>query len=358
MQCTVLHLLGTAQPEGAGIARIVAALATGLDPAKYQLHAWFLGPPGPLASELRAQGVNVRELHWDHGARDPVGAWKFWRRLRAENFSLVHQHFGGRAPAWIARTATGSPLIKHVWGNVYEAADDVHPIHCRAHGADAVISTSRSVDEWVSGANRTVVYPGVPVPNGSTAVHARRDGSQQIVIGAAGRLVPMKGFVHLIRAMELLRKEFPEVRLEIAGDGPLCSQLQREATRLGLDSHVTFLGWQTEIGTLFERWDVYVQPSIIEPFGIAALEAMAAGLPVIATSGSGLAEVVADGITGWLAPPGDPTALAERLRQLLVNPAQRKQMGAAGQDRAREHFSTGRMVTSISRIYESLLASR
>jgi glycosyltransferase involved in cell wall biosynthesis len=103
-------------------------------------------------------------------------------------------------------------------------------------------------------------------------------------------------------------------------------------------------------------WDVYVQPSLGEPFGIAALEAMAAGLPVVATSAGGLPELVEHGRTGWLIPPCDPSALADRLRSLLIDPGERHRMGIAGHVRARRAFSIDRMIGSISAIYDELLS--
>jgi hypothetical protein len=87
----VLHLLGTAEPQGSGIARIVAELARGLNPAKYKLHAWFLKSDGPLVRELSDSGAEARWIGWENGPRDPLGAMRFWRQLRTEEFA---QHAG------------------------------------------------------------------------------------------------------------------------------------------------------------------------------------------------------------------------------------------------------------------------
>jgi glycosyltransferase involved in cell wall biosynthesis len=105
------------------------------------------------------------------------------------------------------------------------------------------------------------------------------------------------------------------------------------------------------------RWDVFVLPSLEEGFPMAALDAMAAGLPVVATAVGGIPEIVEDGRTGWLVPPGHPGALGERIRLLLRNPDTRRAMGAAGRARVREHFSAERMVARFAEIYDGLLES-
>jgi len=179
--------------------------------------------------------------------------------------------------------------------------------------------------------------------------------SGNTVLGTAGRLVPLKGIIYLIRALAVLHKDSPGVRLEIAGSGPERSALEHEIHLQRLEDRVSFLGWQAELERLMATWDIYVQPSLGEPFGIAALEAMAAGLPVVATAAGGLPELVEDGRTGWLVPPCDPVALADRIRVLLLNPDQQRSMGSAGRKRAREAFSVDRMVNEISSIYDELL---
>jgi glycosyltransferase involved in cell wall biosynthesis len=162
--------------------------------------------------------------------------------------------------------------------------------------------------------------------------------------------------VYLVRALAALRQEIPDVRLEIAGSGPERAAVECEVQSLGLAGSVVFLGWQHDLERVLPGWDVFVQPSLTDSFGIATLEAMAAGLPVVATGVGGLRELVEDGRTGWLVPPADPAALAKRLRDLALNPAQRRAMGMAGRERARAHFSVERMVAEIQKIYDELLA--
>jgi glycosyltransferase involved in cell wall biosynthesis len=352
----VLHILGSAQPEGTGIARMVGALAKYMDRTRYTVHAWFLARDGPLVAELEAAGARVRCIDWPAGAGDPGGAWRFWQSCRSHTFAIIHQHFGGRAPRWIARWSSQAKVVAHLWGHLSESRG-LGPLPLRSQGADLVIATSQAVGDCVVGARARVVYPGVDIPNGRIFARRLSSPSSEVVVGTAGRLVPLKGNVYLIRALGSLCREFPNLRLEIAGSGPERPALEQEVHSQHLEDRIRFLGWQPNLLPLMMGWDIYAQPSLGEPFGIAALEAMSVGLPVVATAAGGLPELVEHGRTGWLVPPSNPQALAKRLRGLMVDPEQRRHMGAAGRARARESFSMARMVGVISSIYDEVLAA-
>lgn len=345
MPAAILHLLGTAQPEGTGIARIVAGLAAGLDPARYRVHAWFLGPPGPLVGELQAAGATARSLEWWRGARDPVGALNFWQCMRKSDFAIVHQHFGSRAVRRLIHFSSDARLVVHFHGN------DANPGHARR--ADRVIAASQAVAREIPELKPVIVYAGVED-------HPRRPGLRpahldHVVVGAASRLVPQKGLLNLIRTVAALCPEFPRLRLEIAGSGPQLAELETEVAKQGLADRVRFTGWQQDLRAMFQDWDIFAMPSLEEGFGMAALEAMAEGLPVVATSIGGLPEIIEEGKTGYLVTPSDVTALADRLRLLLADKARRVEMGTAGRERARVYFSRDRMVAGISEIYDGEL---
>src|SRR5713101_1240582 len=144
----VLHILGTAQSEATGITRIVGAIANGVDPARFKVHAWFLAGDGPLVSELERSGVAVRVVPWRDGLRDPRGMWQFWRTLREDRFAILHQHVGGRAIRWVARASQGSRILVHLHGRILEA-QGVEPVNPSIQAADFVVATSRAVAERV-----------------------------------------------------------------------------------------------------------------------------------------------------------------------------------------------------------------
>jgi glycosyltransferase involved in cell wall biosynthesis len=354
----VLHLLGTAQPEGAGIARTVAALSRGLAPAGYRIYAWFLGGGGPLEGELLQAGAVVRVVPW-RGAADLIGAARFCRALRAApRFGLVHQHAGGPAIQYGARLVTMAPVLAHLHSAVSEGRGP-SPARALARTASAVIATSRYVAERAraeAGVAAEVIYPAVQheADGSGDSQHAARDGGD-VVVGAAGRLVALKGFAHLIRAVALLRSSGVPLRLEISGEGPDEPRLRALVRELGLEGAVRFLGWVPRIDAVFPHWDLFAAPSLEEGFGIAVLEAMAAGLPVVASRAGGLPELVEHGVTGWLVPPADPGALAAAIGAALADAPGRQRVGQAARLRVREQFCVARQVDAVKRLYERLI---
>lgn len=353
MPYRVLHILYTAQPEGAAFARIVEALARGLDPQRYRLHVWFMAKDGPLIGELGAQGVPARVQPWAGDVKDPRGAWRFWKSLGLERFAIVHVHFGGRSMHWLARSR-GARVVLQVHALVDESRE-LKPIFIPGGAADLVIADCQAMADRVTGAPARVVYLGTGIPEQPIRREESSGPPPPTIIGAAARLVPVKGIEYLIRAFGLLHAEFPEAVLEIAGSGPMRSSLEELAQQLGLTNQVRFLGWLNDLARALARWDIYVLSSIQDGFPIAVLEAMGAGLPVVASNVGGLGEMLEDGRTGWLVRPADPPALADRLRALLANPDQRRAMGVAGRARAQDRFSEKGMAEAVGRVYNELL---
>jgi glycosyltransferase involved in cell wall biosynthesis len=168
---------------------------------------------------------------------------------------------------------------------------------------------------------------------------------------AVGRLIEQKDHGTLLRAFARVRSAVPEARLAILGSGPLEAETRRLVAELGLDDAVTLPG-RTDIRDWLERADVFVHTSRWEGFGIVLLEAMLAGLPVVATRVSAVPEVVADGETGLLVEPGDDTGLADALGALLGDGARAAALGEAGRKRARDEFSVARMTERTLAVYE------
>ncbi len=347
----ILHILGSAQPEASSIARMVCALARGLDPARYRLRALFLEGEGPLMGVLERAGVQCAALTWWRGARDPAGAWQFWRRLRSLSVDLVHVHYGGRFVRRLARAATDGKIVMHLHSRIMEPRG-LLPVQISLRDTDAVVAASHAVSRCVVDGRPRVIYAGVEA---NTKSPPRDVANSELVLGAAGRLIPLKGVGDLLRAAAALQAEFQQLRIEIAGSGPERADLEALVGRLGLSGKVRFLGWVDEIQYALARWDVFVLPSLEEGFPIAALEAMSAGLPVVASSVGGVPELVVDGETGWLVPPADAASLASRLRAILRDPEQRRSMGEAGRARVREQFSLTLMTRGFSQLYDELL---
>jgi glycosyltransferase involved in cell wall biosynthesis len=156
-----------------------------------------------------------------------------------------------------------------------------------------------------------------------------------------GRLRIRKGVEVLLQALRELRRRFPEVMLRIAGDGEHRARLEWKTAELGLESAVSFLGTcgAARVRTLLRGAAALVVPSIYEGMPLVVLEAMAAGVPVVASRVSGIPEVVVDGETGWLVPPEDPRALAGSLAEILAQPGEARRRGEAGRQRVAELYS-------------------
>ena len=186
---------------------------------------------------------------------------------------------------------------------------------------------------------------------------ARSEADGGPVLGFIGRLVDQKGCEVLVRAMPQVLALHPTARLTIVGDGPQRPRLQSLVNDLDLQKAVVFAGFQPVTGALLDRMDALVVPSIYEPLGIVALEAMARGRPVVASAVGGLPEVVEDGKTGVLVPAGRVIELAAAINRLLDSPQTRQSMGRAGLQRVRERFSPDLCIAAYAAEYRAL-ASR
>jgi len=251
----------------------------------------------------------------------------------------------------LVRASSAARVVVHLHARIPEKdAARKYPIAVR--NADVTLAVSRAVAKQVATQEAIVVYSGVEIGNSVDLV--ARTAECPTIVGTASRLVDIKGVSDLIRAIASLSSEFPRLRLEIAGEGPELENLQELAKAIQVIDRVRFLGWQRDMAPVFKGWDIFAMASVTEGFPMAALEAMAQSLPVVATRVGGLPEMVEDGRTGYLVPPSDPSALACRLRTLIRDVDQRHEMGALGLRRVRENFSVERMNAQIADIYRSL----
>jgi glycosyltransferase involved in cell wall biosynthesis len=169
------------------------------------------------------------------------------------------------------------------------------------------------------------------------------------VVGNVARLAEQKGHRDLIAAARIVLDRRPDVRFAIAGDGELRDELERLAAPLG--DRFLLLGSRTDVPDLLASFDVFAFPSRFEGLCVAVIEAQAAGVPVVATPVGGIRESVVDGETGWLVPPKNPEALAERISWVLEHPQEARTVAEAGRRRAVERHSVERMVAETLALY-------
>ena len=347
----ILHILSTAELAGTAIFQMVEALATVADKNRFQIDICFLRP-GPLLDRVRNRGVEATCVNWSASARDVLGMSRYTAQLRSAEYHILHQHVGGRLLTSMGSRLTPAKIILHLHGRTLERNPSARNITALPP-SDAVVANSRAMAEHFAGAHARVIYPGIDTsaPALPPTPHAG------VVLGTACRLESVKQVAHLIQAMPALVAEFKHLRLEIAGDGSLRSRLEQESRQLGVADHVVFLGWRSDLPAVLSGWDIFAMPSHDEGFGVAALEAMAAGLPVVANSVGGLNELIDDGRTGFLVPPEDSARFLQRLRHLILDRPAREQMGAAARARATQHFPLARAVEQTLALYDELLSS-
>lgn len=224
---------------------------------------------------------------------------------------------------------------------------------CSRYNAHMVEARYRiPIDVSYNGFDAAMFRPLPPDP----ALRARYAPPDAPLLLYAGRLVTFKGIDHLLGALALL----PKARLLLAGEGPHRRQLEEQAARLGLSGRVHFLGNRphAELPALYAISDLFVMPSTDhETFCVAACEAMGCARPVVAARTGGLVEVVRDGETGFLVPPADPHALAERIRTLLDDPTLRERMGRAGREWTNSMFTWERVIERMLACYTRVLSA-
>jgi glycosyltransferase involved in cell wall biosynthesis len=167
------------------------------------------------------------------------------------------------------------------------------------------------------------------------------------LIGMVGELTGRKNHLALVRQLPALREQWPELRVWIAGRGPEERTLREEAERLGVAEAVSLLGFRRDVPALLDAVDLLVHPALMEGFGYVLVEAMAAGKPVVAAAASNIPEVVSEGETGLLFPPGDGAALRAAVARVLGDATLARTLGEAGRERVRREFSLPRMLDEL-----------
>jgi glycosyltransferase involved in cell wall biosynthesis len=329
---------------------LLPALAErGLDPVFLGLDD-LAGVPEPFYRELGVESVRLpcpRDL-------DPALAWRVRRELRRLRPDVVHTHlvhgdvYGALGAARAALVSTKHNddrfrlgLFRFVERSLTRRAGRVIAITeaLRRFCVDGV---------GLPAAKLEVVHYGLdtlPEPWGeSNEVPLPEDAR---ILLCVSRLVEQKGVDVAVRALEVIRERHPDAVLVVLGEGPERSRLAGEGVYLP--------GRVGDVAAWYRRAELLVHPARWEGFGLALLEAMLAGKPVVATRVSSAPEIVADGVTGLLVPPDDPVALAEAAASLLADPARAAAMGQAGLARAQRDFSVAKMAEGTAEVYSRVV---
>lgn len=213
------------------------------------------------------------------------------------------------------------------------------------------------IERYKVSEDRIVVVPS-GVDTGLFKPQRKEKTDNGLTLMTVARLTEAKGLVYLIRAFQIIRENFPNARLLIVGKGEQTGELKKLVSSLGLDGNVSFLSeyiLNEGMPSLYNSCDIFVLPSLIEPVGIAAIEAVSCGLPIIATSVGGLSDVVEENLNGFLVPPRDHVSITTKIYPLLEDGDLRKKFGKASRRIALQKFDYKKVAQRTLKVYEDIM---
>ena len=364
----ILHIIPSL--DRAGAEKQLVLVVQGLRERGFDAHVCALTRGGPHRRSLESAGIPVEVL----GKRwrvDPVAMGRLVRHVTRLRPDLVHTwlfaaNAYGRVAARLAgvgRIVAGERCVDR-WKSWHQLAIDRRLVRW----TDRIVTNSPGVRDFyvqhgLPAEKFTVIAGGVPVHERSAESRSALLAELGLpaaarLIGAIGRLWPQKRVKELIWAAELVHLIDPAVHLLVIGDGPQRRMLERFTSLLQADRHVRFLGERDDVGRILSHLDVCWLGSQYEGLPNAVMEAMAAGVPVVATDIAGNRDLVVPGETGFLVPVAARRERARVTDRILRDPQLARRLGEAARKRVRAHFGVERMIDEHVALYEELLAGR
>lgn len=323
-----------------------------------------------IAQETRKRGISTEVFSMNRGF-NPKGILQIANYLKHNDIRIVHSH-GYKPNIFLAvapRNRIRALSTVHGWskqsatirGKIYEFIDGIS-----LRRMDRIIAVSKAVskdltDRGVKREKIEVIYNGIAIKE-THVDHLIKAGSSEsygqqatVTLGAIGRITAVKGYQYLIEAMPFVLSAIPDCRLLIAGDGPMRDELSRKISLLGLDSHITFVGYQDSTDRFLSTIDVFVMPSLSEGLPMALLEAMACKKPIVASSVGGIPEVINDGENGILVPPANPEALSLGILKLCTDRYHWARMSQKAKELVEKSFSSRNMAEQYVALYSRFM---
>ena len=350
--------------EPGGTERQMTELIRRLNPARFKVHVACFHRAGPWLARVRERAASIVEFPIRGFARPATVAQMltFARWCRRERIGVVqtcdlYANIFGLPGAALAQVPMRIGSRREL--NPDKSAGQIRLQHLAYRCATKVVANSPAArrileEEGLAPASIAVIPNGLDL----TAYPDRRTARPLRTIITVANLRPEKCHEVLVSAAASLIPAYPHLRFQIVGAGPQRPALERLIAALGLQAHVELLGHREDVPSLLAAADVFVLPSRSEAFPNGAMEAMAAGLPVIASAVGGLLDLIEDGRTGVLVPPGDPRTLALALRALITDPMRAEALGIAARTEVHQRYSFDRMVAAFEELYESGLHFR
>jgi glycosyltransferase involved in cell wall biosynthesis len=357
--------------EVGGAEDLVLNLARHL-PDRFEPMVCAIHDLGPIGHEIRAAGVPVTALGLNPGLRRPWDVARLRRYLRETQPQIVHTFLltaslYGRFAAMLARV----PIVIGTEHNIYHHKRRHHALAERLlmSGTASVVVVAESVRDFyirqihANPAKVDVIHNAVDWAHLQTTMN--RDETRRSLgvpldvplVAVIGRLSEQKGHAYLLEALAQTAA-LDRVHAVFAGDGDLRDSLQARASALGVSSRVHLVGVRRDVGNLLNAIDVFVLPSLWEGLPLALLLAMGAGVPVVATTVSGVPEVVESGRTGLLVAPGDAAELGQAISLLITEPTLRRRLSGAARVEVLPRFGVDDWIDSVVALYDRLLNER
>jgi glycosyltransferase involved in cell wall biosynthesis len=322
--------------------------------------------PGWLRSNAMSAGLSC-VMVGGGGLGDLGVLHRLVEAVETHEIAVIHAHeFYMSMIGTLVSGMTGIPLVVTVHGSSYYPDKRRRRLACRmmAARAAALVTVSEDLRRFFCRTSGTplgrvrVIYNGIALSRHSAASGRKVElldsagiPREAKVVGAVGNLYPVKGHLDLIRSARTIVHQHPMTHVVILGRGALHDALVGEAEALGIRDRIHLLGYRNDVKEWLGAMDVFTMPSLSEGLPLSLLEAMAAGVPPVVTQVGGMPEVVRDGETGFIVPPGDGAALADRISFLLGNPPLATKMGTASRDCILDRFTVDRMAAEYRDVY-------
>ncbi len=375
----VLHVHTLPVVSGSGINTFLTM--KGLDRNKYQVDL-ACAPGGALIDKVKKEGLGFFPINHFRQKISPFhdlwALWELTRLMRQKKYDIVHTHnskagFIGRLAAKISRV----PIIVHtIHGFAFHEYERpprrilfILLERFAARLCDKLITISEPLKEWGLrlGIGRPekyiTIYSGIEAEKFKININIDEKKKElgikpkEKIVGVVAKLWEGKGHETILEAAPQVIKEIPDVKFLFVGEGYLREKLETQVRELGLSNNIIFTGFRADIPEITATFDLALLVSLFEGMGRVLLEAMVMRKPVVATKVGGIVDVVRDGETGILVPPGDADALAKAIVTLLKDEELARRMGEAGRKRIDERFTARTMVERITEVYEELIES-
>jgi len=317
------------------------------------------------ALEERASSTGALVHSVDRFLKPAQAALEIRHLLASRRFHLVHANEPhALTAAWLARAHRRVPLI--VSRRVGYPLSQSWLARRRYHVATKIVAISQwsakqAADSGAPSAKLLVVHEGVELPQVPTSETRRAARTRWNIpenaplLGCVGVLSPDKGQEWLIRALALLRREFPNCKLLLAGDGPSRAKLEEITAELHVTDAVLFAGFVNNVESVYSALDIFLLPSFFEALSNALMSAMAYGLPSIAFNWGGPAEIIENAKSGLLVEPANENVLCDAIAKILRDLTFAHNLGEGARNRIQQHFSADSMVQGMLRVYEQVL---